>query len=159
VPYVDNSIKWAGGGLLANVIDLLKYGNQMLLFYQNENSENKLFLKSSTMKSLVWTAQSNPTEKLSSEVVKALGEPNAKLSYGMGWYLCMNENSKLNYVYHTGGGVGAVSCLLIVPNEASSNEKHTSHPQGLVVSVLCNSQNTNEIVKFARQISNIFSVS
>ncbi len=142
--------------MLSTVLDLLKYGNQMLLFYQNESKENKLFLQSSTMKSLVWTAQSNPTEKLSNEAVKPLGEPNDKLFYGMGWYVSMFQQ-KLKYVYHTGGAVGAVSCLLIVPTESSSNSEQASNAQGLVVSVICNSQNTNEIVKFARQISLIFS--
>ena len=29
-PYVDNSYKWAGGGFLSNVGDLLKFGNAML---------------------------------------------------------------------------------------------------------------------------------
>lgn len=33
-PYVDNSYKWAGGGYLSNVSDLLKFGNAMLYSYQ-----------------------------------------------------------------------------------------------------------------------------
>merc|ERR1712080_154406 len=33
-PYVDNSYKWAGGGFLSNVSDLLKFGNAMLYSYQ-----------------------------------------------------------------------------------------------------------------------------
>lgn len=34
VPYVDNSCKWAGGGLLSTVGDLLHFGNAMLYSYQ-----------------------------------------------------------------------------------------------------------------------------
>lgn len=34
VPYVDNSCKWAGGGLLSTVGDLLLFGNAMLYSYQ-----------------------------------------------------------------------------------------------------------------------------
>jgi hypothetical protein len=34
VPYVDNSWKWAGGGFLSTVGDLLQFGNAMLYSYQ-----------------------------------------------------------------------------------------------------------------------------
>jgi hypothetical protein len=53
--------------------------------------------------------------------------------------------------YHTGGAVGASSCLLIVPNE-NQNEN-------IVVAVLCNSQDLSEISKFTYEISKIFSQS
>eukprot|EP00092_Neocalanus_flemingeri_P034475 GFUD01037486.1.p1 GENE.GFUD01037486.1~~GFUD01037486.1.p1 ORF type:complete len:623 (+),score=230.90 GFUD01037486.1:36-1904(+) len=36
-PYVDNSYKWAGGGFLSNVGDLVKFGNAMLYSYQQKN--------------------------------------------------------------------------------------------------------------------------
>ena len=36
-PSVDNSYKWAGGGFLSNVTDLVKFGNAMLYSYQIEN--------------------------------------------------------------------------------------------------------------------------
>jgi len=35
-PYVDNSYKWAGGGFLSNVGDLVKFGNAMLYSYQHK---------------------------------------------------------------------------------------------------------------------------
>ncbi len=35
-PYVDNSYKWAGGGFLSNVQDLVKFGNAMLFSYQRK---------------------------------------------------------------------------------------------------------------------------
>ena len=56
VPYVDNSYKWAGGGLLSTVNDLTKFGNHRLTFYQNHDDHNKLFLKSSTLTNLLWVA-------------------------------------------------------------------------------------------------------
>ena len=34
VPYVDNSWKWAGGGFLSTVGDLLRFGNAMMYSYQ-----------------------------------------------------------------------------------------------------------------------------
>merc|ERR1719228_1084958 len=35
-PYVDNSYKWAGGGFLSSVGDLIKFGNAMLYSYQQK---------------------------------------------------------------------------------------------------------------------------
>jgi serine beta-lactamase-like protein LACTB, mitochondrial len=34
VPFSDNSYKWAGGGFVSTVGDLLKFGNAMLYSYQ-----------------------------------------------------------------------------------------------------------------------------
>ena len=36
-PYVDNSYKWAGGGFLSTVGDLVKFGNAMLYSFQQKN--------------------------------------------------------------------------------------------------------------------------
>ena len=38
-PYVNNSYKWAGGGFLSNVGDLVKFGNAMLYSYQHKRTE------------------------------------------------------------------------------------------------------------------------
>merc|ERR1712154_266456 len=40
-PYVDNSCKWAGGGFLSNVHDLVRFGNAML--YSFQHAEEKPF--------------------------------------------------------------------------------------------------------------------
>ena len=37
-PYVDNSYKWAGGGFISDVTDLLRFGNIMLYSYQYDTS-------------------------------------------------------------------------------------------------------------------------
>ncbi|MCL4130030.1 UNVERIFIED_CONTAM: hypothetical protein GTU68_063889, partial [Idotea baltica] len=59
-PYVDNSYKWAGGGFLSTVMDLLNFGNAMLYSYQaTEEDEQKGFLKSSTM-DLMWASPRPP---------------------------------------------------------------------------------------------------
>ena len=39
VPAVDNSLKWAGGGFLSTVGDLLQFGNAMLYSYQFSSSQ------------------------------------------------------------------------------------------------------------------------
>ncbi|CAF0994328.1 unnamed protein product [Brachionus calyciflorus] len=149
VPYVDNSYKWAGGGLLSNVNDLTKFGNLMLKFYQTEDSLNK-FIKQSTIMSEMWTTQSKPNKNGNDNL---LSEPNEITTYGLGWCLVMDERKNLKYVYHTGGAVGASSCLMIVP-ESSDTFKS---PKGTVVAVLCNSQNVSEIAKFTLSIARIFS--
>lgn len=40
-PAVDNSMKWAGGGFLSTVGDLLQFGNAMLYSFQFEDSDKK----------------------------------------------------------------------------------------------------------------------
>ena len=40
-PSVDNSCKWAGGGFVSNIDDLLKFGNAMLYSYQYEEKDSK----------------------------------------------------------------------------------------------------------------------
>ena len=49
-PYVDNSYKWAGGGFLSTVGDLVKFGNAMLYSFQQKNvaSVNKEETKTSS---------------------------------------------------------------------------------------------------------------
>jgi hypothetical protein len=37
-PHVDNSYKWAGGGVLSTVSDLLSFGNAILYSYQVKTS-------------------------------------------------------------------------------------------------------------------------
>ena len=40
-PYVDLSYKWAGGGYLSTVGDIIKFGNAMLYSYQCSNQTGK----------------------------------------------------------------------------------------------------------------------
>jgi len=56
-PYVDNSYKWAGGGYLSTVGDLVKFGNAMLYSYQQKN------VLSSTSTKLPETKPPSKTEK------------------------------------------------------------------------------------------------
>ncbi|OPJ70137.1 hypothetical protein AV530_019360 [Patagioenas fasciata monilis] len=59
-PYVDNSYKWAGGGFLSSVGDLLKFGNALLYSYQAgqfKSTNGKLlpgYLKPDTV-AMMWT--------------------------------------------------------------------------------------------------------
>ena len=38
---MDNSYKWAGGGFLSNVQDLVKFGNAMLFSYQRKTDKQQ----------------------------------------------------------------------------------------------------------------------
>lgn len=147
MPYVDNSYKWAGGGVLSNVGDLIKFGNKMLQMYQ-ANSDSDTFLKSSTISQLAWSKQSCPSQQKSQQ----LCEPGETISYGLGWFVCHDKNGHLKYVYHTGGAVGATSCLLIIPDPSEG----LTPPKGLVVAVLCNSDSVAEITKFTLGVAEYF---
>lgn len=115
VPYVDNSCKWAGGGLLSTVGDLLLFGNAMLYSYQWRSELNKSYppgyLKAETMQTM-WTVQPGTTRNWGRDD-----------GYGMGWVVVPSRQEygggdvQAFAVGHTGGAVGASSVLLVVPNE------------------------------------------
>lgn len=144
MPEVDSSYKFAGGGILSTTGDLLKFGNHMLNAYQdNVSADAYKLLKSSTIKSLLWMPQSDIPKK--DKILEAVDISRSQFYYGMGWVVSLNNNTnRLESVHHTGGAVGASSCLFIVPDE------------GVVVAVLCNSQSLNGIVKFSQSISEVF---
>ena len=113
VKEVDNSYKWAGGGLLSDVHDLLKFGNAMLFSYKTSNG----ILKQETMK-LFWT----PNELTSKGLIK-----DVPFKYAMGFevydkrlknkYKGLEKTSLNKVVFHTGAAVGVTSILLILPRE------------------------------------------
>ncbi|KAI8494774.1 hypothetical protein Bbelb_273790 [Branchiostoma belcheri] len=144
-PYVDTSYKWAGGGFISNIHDLLQFANAMLYSFQScsSNSENKLapgYLKCDTM-AKVWGPAAN---------TKCSWDKNADGYYGMGWGVIPNKveyghgRKQRFYVSHTGGAVGASSVLLVLPPKHSTDTLVDSlPPKGVVVAILCNLQGVN----------------
>ncbi|XP_035694837.1 serine beta-lactamase-like protein LACTB, mitochondrial [Branchiostoma floridae] len=144
-PYVDNSYKWAGGGFISNVHDLLQFANAMLYSFQccNCTSKNKLapgYLKCDTMRKM-WGPAAN---------TKCSWDKTADGYYGMGWGVIPNKveyghgREQRFYVSHTGGAVGASSVLLILPPKQSTETVTDSlPPTGVVVAILCNLQGVN----------------
>lgn len=140
-PYVDNSYKWAGGGFLSTVGDLLKFGNAMLYGYQvglcKNSSENLLpgYLKPETM-AMMWTPIPNTEMSWDKEgkYAMAWGVVEKKQIHGS----CRKQR---HYASHTGGAVGASSVLLVLPEELDAEAiKYKIPPRGIVVSIMCNMQ-------------------
>ncbi|KAJ9598346.1 hypothetical protein L9F63_010962, partial [Diploptera punctata] len=131
VPYVDNSYKWAGGGFLSTVGDLLHFGNSMLYSYQCQQAMGSPagYLDSSTVQA-IWTPLPGTTMKW------GRGD-----GYGMGWVVIPSRQEhgggdvQMFAVGHTGGAVGASSVLLMVPSIPCSN---TTIPTGITVAIIMN---------------------
>ncbi|XP_002738043.1 serine beta-lactamase-like protein LACTB, mitochondrial [Saccoglossus kowalevskii] len=148
-PYVDLSYKWAGGGFISNVHDLVQFGNAMLYGYQIDDHKQgdgdlKLlpgYLKSETLKEMWSIVKSAKYSKINNEY------------YGLGWVVgpetachgfCRHQH---HCIHHTGGAVGASSVLLIYPSalcledecSAIKTQKCTP-PKGIVVAILVNLQ-------------------
>ena len=71
VPSVDNSLKWAGGGFLSTVGDLLQFGNAMLYSFQfdgndvsNKKDSNDKNMKTNLDKGKYFSYDSNLAERL-----------------------------------------------------------------------------------------------
>ncbi|XP_072469351.1 serine beta-lactamase-like protein LACTB, mitochondrial [Notamacropus eugenii] len=142
-PYVDNSYKWAGGGFLSTVGDLLKFGNAMLYGYQVgmiKNLNEKLlpgYLKPETM-IMIWTPVPNTEMSWDREgkYAMAWGVVEKKQIYGS----CRQQR---HYASHTGGAVGASSVLLILPEDLemeTTDNRIAIPPRGVIVTIICNMQ-------------------
>ncbi|TGZ75485.1 hypothetical protein CRM22_000343 [Opisthorchis felineus] len=105
-PMVDNSYKWAGGGILSTAYDLTLFANHLAYVYLDSMPKMGV-IKPETLR-LLWTVSaSNPDEEW---------QP------GLGWFLCRRSGGALSqevtcpdrlYVCHTGGAVGGTTILLL----------------------------------------------
>lgn len=146
VAYVDLSYKWAGGGMLSNVNDLLIFSNTLLQCYQTKSIHSQsinLLLKPETIRDM-WSPIVMTTKK--------------GTSYGLGWMITKEQLSSVNesiipaHIYHTGGAVGATSILLIIPCS-----KNCSNPRcGVCISILTNLQSAKDIYQTALDIALLF---
>ncbi|KAF1386715.1 hypothetical protein PFLUV_G00097770 [Perca fluviatilis] len=155
-PYVDNSYKWAGGGFLSTVGDLLLFGNALLYSYQVAHLKDTGgllpgFLKPQTSIDL-WA----PVDR-----TEASWDKDGL--YAQGW-LVVEELQKYgqcrkrrHYVSHTGGAVGASSVLLVLPSvEIKKCQGQTPLlPQGVVVTIITNMQSVG-LNSTALKIAHVF---
>lgn len=140
-PHVDNSYKWAGGGFLSTVGDLLLFGDALLYSYQLahlKDTEGLLpgFLKPQSILDL-WA----PVDK-----TEPTWDKDGR--YAQGWLVVEKLQKyghcrkRRHYVSHTGGAVGASSVLLVLPAEdiEKCQGKSRHSPQGVVVTIMTNMQ-------------------
>ena len=86
---VDNSNKWAGGGLVADVRDLAAFGQAI--------ADNRLL--SAAARTEMWTKQT----------------PEGEESYGLGWRV--GEIDGHRAFSHSGGSMGATAMLIVLPDD------------------------------------------
>ncbi|KAM4040021.1 serine beta-lactamase-like protein LACTB, mitochondrial [Anomaloglossus baeobatrachus] len=134
-PYVDNSCKWAGGGFLSTVNDLLRFGNVLLYSYQAKETSTILpgYLKPDTI-SMMWKQVPNTEMSWDRDGKYAMGWGTVERKQDFGECKCQKH-----YVSHTGGAVGASSVLLILPEE---DNQTMIPPRGVVVTIIANMQGT-----------------
>lgn len=134
-PYVDNSCKWAGGGFLSTVKDLLRFGNVLLYSYQAKEMAKMLpgYLKAGTV-SMMWKQVPSTEMSWDREGKYAMGWATVEEKQDFGQCKCQKH-----YISHTGGAVGASSVLLILPEEDSQT---LIPPRGVVVTIIANMQGT-----------------
>ncbi|VDM49248.1 unnamed protein product, partial [Toxocara canis] len=149
-PEVDNSYKWAGGGLLSNVNDLLIFANAMLYSFHCSRLNG---------------ASNEPAEPplLQPEAIKTFwkGEIDGKhgFRYGLGWYKSENNQvygggngwTRNGFWMHTGAAVGASSILLVKPSFNATGLK------GVCVAILVNLHDCRQLTNLALEIAEIFS--
>ena len=167
------SYKWAGGGLLSNVQDILKLANIMLYSYQfddlnkdgqqtsnrnqqtsglNNNSDSTKpgYLKQKTVH-MMWT----PVEKT---VVCRNG---INKHYGMGWEIFDHEQTNAlcresTFVpHHTGGAIGSSSIVVVMPRPQKQHQSLSAPPQGVSVAIMTNLQNVS-LSTLGKNIARLF---
>jgi len=86
---VDNSNKWAGGGLVSDVRDVAAFGQAI--------ADGRLL--SADARTEMWTKQT----------------PEGESSYGLGW--AVGEIAGHRAISHSGGSMGATAMLIILPDD------------------------------------------
>ena len=91
-PYVDNSVKWAGGGFLSTAEDLVRFGSAHL---------QPGFLKAETLRLLHTSQKENG---------------GRETGYGIGWSVGRDSTGRRT-IGHSGGAVGGNTYLLLLPDQ------------------------------------------
>ncbi|OQV17984.1 Serine beta-lactamase-like protein LACTB, mitochondrial [Hypsibius exemplaris] len=150
-PFVDNSYKWAGGGLLSTAGDLLKFAHLLLSSYQHTKEPSPGYLKSSTLKAL-WSL-----------VDKTKKDEYADKGYGMGWMVvpertvgafCLRQP---HIVYHTAERSEPAPCWPSFPGSVTRTgmDPAAPPPEGIVVTTFANLEQA-ALYKKSIEIAQIF---
>ncbi len=91
-PWVDNSLKWAGGGFLSTAEDLAAFGDAMAggRLIRRETAET------------LWTSQRQ--------------RDGRETRYGLGW-IVRQDSAGHRWVGHSGGSMGGTAYLVVYPEE------------------------------------------
>jgi len=92
-PYVDNSNKWAGGGLVATAEDLVHFASQLL---QGD------IIQPSSVETMFTPQMTNEGDTL---------------NYALGWRVGEDEENGKRIVWHTGGAMGGGGVLFFYPDD------------------------------------------
>lgn len=161
-PYVDNSYKWAGGGFLSNVGDLLLFGDALLYSYQRSQLKTTEGLLPGFLGPRAMTELWAPVDGTQSSW-------DRDEQYAQAWVVVekLHEygqcRKRRHYVSHTGGAVGASSVLLVLPSEEVEQQEGRSPalPQGVVVTIITNMQSvglTSTALQIALQFDRVRSL-
>jgi len=92
-PFVDNSNKWAGGGLVSTADDLVRFASELIRgnLIHHETLEQ------------MFTPQ--------------VTNDGNSVGYGLGWAVGIDEETGKRIVWHTGGAMGGSGVLMIYPDD------------------------------------------
>ncbi|GMR47725.1 hypothetical protein PMAYCL1PPCAC_17920, partial [Pristionchus mayeri] len=146
---VDNSYKWAGGGVLSSAFDLLVFANSILYSHQSSLASSNLpkpLISRQTISDF-WKGEIS----IGRYELAALGWMRVSVPEGGAVGGSMEANSRGGYWYHSGGAVGASSVLFIQP----SNGESENGPRGVCVAILVNIQSVS-VQKLAEELAEIY---
>ncbi|THD20398.1 Beta LACTamase domain containing family member [Fasciola hepatica] len=161
-PVVDNSYKWAGGGILSTAPDLIRVANHLASIYMGRLHSHGVVTRDTLTQ--LWHAY--PVNS------KGVWQP------GLGWFLSRRSGGSISeanicpdrlYVLHTGGAVGSTTALLLslpccsnagtVRPEHGDPEEFTaaiSLAPPICVAVLTNLEDSSEISQLAVSLAEVF---
>ncbi|CAL8105090.1 unnamed protein product [Calicophoron daubneyi] len=114
-PMIDNSYKWAGGGILSTAPDLIRLANHLAYIYMDWIDSSGVISRQALDQ--LWTASAV--------------NPDSEWQPGLGWFLSRRSGGPVTnphpgpdrlYVRHTGGAIGGTTVLLLsLPYHQSNN--------------------------------------
>ncbi|KAL5104431.1 Serine beta-lactamase-like protein LACTB mitochondrial [Taenia crassiceps] len=165
-PWVNNSCKWAGGGLLSTAPDLVRMANHLADIYMGRfhNMAELAVVSRNTLVNCLWRPNRG--------TIQGHWLPGGL--YGLGWFIARRSTTPVDkispsthpdrlYVGHTGGAIGFTSILFMsLPSVVTSNRDDTDAPLSvsnlppICVVILVNLEEARGIGELAIHIAEVF---